>query len=58
MNNFFLLEKVKGKKHLFHNDSNFTLLEFNSFHYNIHKGSLRLVFKNYAHTVLIFIEPK
>lgn len=58
MNNFFLLEKVKGQKHLFHNDSNLTLLEFNSFHDDVHQRSLGLVFKDYAHTVLIFIEPK
>jgi hypothetical protein len=58
VNNFFLLEKVESKKHLFHNDSNFTLLEFNSFHYDIHQGSLGLIFEDYAHTILIFIKSK
>lgn len=58
VNNFLLLEKVKCKKHLLHNDSYLTFFQFDPFHYYIHQGAFGLVFEDDAHAILVLVEPK
>ena len=54
MNDFLLLEEIKGQKHLLHDDPNFLFLKFDTFKDRIHERAVGLIFQHDADDILVF----